>query len=120
MGWAYSFPGKTETSSVHSIWYKVKSLSSCVGLNWAPSWENLFMPYANNKGTDQPAHLRTWVLPGRKPRRWVCRDEGQFCLDYMWENQVLLADRHLRRRTTKSPVRPAKTQISLRPVWSES
>ena len=23
---------------------------------WAMSWENLFMPYANNKGTDQPAH----------------------------------------------------------------
>ena len=26
-------------------------------LIWATSWENLFMPYANNKGTDQPAHL---------------------------------------------------------------
>ena len=24
--------------------------------NWAMSWENLFMPYANNKGADQPAH----------------------------------------------------------------
>ena len=24
---------------------------------WAPSWENLFLPYANNKGADQPAHL---------------------------------------------------------------
>ena len=23
---------------------------------WAASWENLFMPYANNKGADQPAH----------------------------------------------------------------
>ena len=23
---------------------------------WATSWENLYMPYANNKGTDQPAH----------------------------------------------------------------
>ena len=23
---------------------------------WATSWENLFMPYANNKGTDQPVH----------------------------------------------------------------
>ena len=22
------------------------------------SWENLFMPYANNKDTDQPAHPR--------------------------------------------------------------
>ena len=25
--------------------------------NWATSWENLFLPCANNKGTDQPAHL---------------------------------------------------------------
>ena len=24
---------------------------------WATSWENLFMPYANNQGADQPAHL---------------------------------------------------------------
>ena len=23
---------------------------------WATSWENLFMPYANNKGADQPAY----------------------------------------------------------------
>ena len=23
---------------------------------WAMSWENLFLPYANNKGADQPAH----------------------------------------------------------------
>ena len=33
----------------------------------AMSWENLFMPYANNKGADQPAHLRsptsTFVVP---------------------------------------------------------
>ena len=26
---------------------------------WAMSWENLLMPYANNKGADQPAHTRT-------------------------------------------------------------
>ena len=25
---------------------------------WATSWENLFLPYANNKDADQPAHLR--------------------------------------------------------------
>ena len=24
---------------------------------WATSWENLFLPYANNKGADQPAYL---------------------------------------------------------------
>ena len=28
---------------------------------WATSWENLFLPYANNKGTDQPAHLRSLI-----------------------------------------------------------
>ena len=26
---------------------------------WAPSWENLFLPYANNKGADQPALPRS-------------------------------------------------------------
>ena len=28
---------------------------------WATSWENLFMPYANNKGVDQPAHPRSLI-----------------------------------------------------------
>ena len=28
---------------------------------WATSWEKLFMPYANNKGADQPAHLRSLI-----------------------------------------------------------
>ena len=28
---------------------------------WATSWENLFMPYANNKGADQPAHQRSLI-----------------------------------------------------------
>ena len=28
---------------------------------WAASWENLFMPYANNKGADQPAHPRSLI-----------------------------------------------------------
>ena len=57
-------------------------------LLWATSWENLFMPYVNNKGADQPAHPCSlisastyskllWlyrpvrVLLGRKPRRQV-------------------------------------------------
>ena len=30
-------------------------------LIWASSWENLFMPYRNNKGADQPAHLRSLI-----------------------------------------------------------
>ena len=29
--------------------------------NWATSREHLFMPYANNKGADQPAHLRNQI-----------------------------------------------------------
>ena len=29
--------------------------------NWASSWENLFMPYANNKGADQPARPRSLI-----------------------------------------------------------
>ena len=28
---------------------------------WATSWENQFMSYANNKGADQTAHLRSLI-----------------------------------------------------------
>ena len=28
---------------------------------WATSWENLFMPYANNKSADHPAHSRSLI-----------------------------------------------------------
>ena len=28
---------------------------------WVTSWENLFMPYANNKGADQPAHPHSLI-----------------------------------------------------------
>ena len=28
---------------------------------WATSWENLFVPCANNKNADQPAHLRSLI-----------------------------------------------------------
>ena len=28
---------------------------------WATSWENLFLPYANNKAADQPAHARSLI-----------------------------------------------------------
>ena len=28
---------------------------------WATPWENLIMPYANNKGADQPAHPRSLI-----------------------------------------------------------
>ena len=29
--------------------------------NWATSWEKLFLPYANKKGADQPAHPRSLI-----------------------------------------------------------
>ena len=28
---------------------------------WAAPWENLFLPYTNNKGADQPAHPRSLI-----------------------------------------------------------
>ena len=28
---------------------------------WATSWENVFMPNANNKGADQPVHPRSLI-----------------------------------------------------------
>ena len=28
---------------------------------WATSWENLFLPYANNKGADQPVHVHSLI-----------------------------------------------------------
>ena len=30
-------------------------------INWATSWENLFMPYASNKGADQSGHPRSLI-----------------------------------------------------------
>ena len=54
-------------------------------MNWATSWENLFMPYANNKGADQPAHprslnsafvIRYW--DSIKPLASLCSWAGRF------------------------------------------
>ena len=36
-------------------------LKGQTNLKWASSWENLFMPYANNKGADQPEHPRSLI-----------------------------------------------------------
>ena len=30
-------------------------------MKWATSWQNLFMPYANHKGTDQSEHSRSLI-----------------------------------------------------------
>ena len=35
--------------------------SCLVDLMWAMSWENLFMPYENNKDAGQPAHSRSLI-----------------------------------------------------------
>ena len=40
-------------------WYHL--LQWYVNVKWAPSWENQFLPYANNKGADQPGHLRSLI-----------------------------------------------------------
>ena len=37
-------------------WEVLKYVHECCICNWATPWDNLFMPYANNKGADQPAH----------------------------------------------------------------
>ena len=43
--------------------YRKHEWKKCVYVvfNWTTFWENLFMPYANNKGADQLAHLRSLI-----------------------------------------------------------
>ena len=59
-------------SYVNMLRYKANSnfkLLFCI--IWATSWENLFMPYANNKGADQPAHPRS-LIGTFVARYWDC------------------------------------------------
>ena len=42
-----------ESYRVANIWRQNILMTGTI---WATSWENLFLPYANNKGTDQPVH----------------------------------------------------------------
>ena len=44
-----------------SLLYLLSYLHHNADLIWAKSWENLFMPYANNKGADQPEHSRSLI-----------------------------------------------------------
>ena len=46
--------------SIHSQYAGFKIIH-CSKYIRALSWENLFLPYANNKGADQPAHLRSLI-----------------------------------------------------------
>ena len=50
------------------IWDDLESLSydSCLLIFntdaiWAKSWENLLLPYVNNKAADQPARMRSLI-----------------------------------------------------------
>ena len=43
--------------AMNGIWCTNEKLFN----NWATSWENQFLPYANNKGADQPAHLHCLI-----------------------------------------------------------
>ena len=40
---------------------KQRKVACITAMNWAMSWENRFLPYANNKGADQPAHPRSLI-----------------------------------------------------------
>ena len=50
-------------SSLICIWLKIFLCFSGLFYNWATSWENLFLPYANNKGADQPGIRAVWSVP---------------------------------------------------------
>ena len=51
----------------HTCWPIMFKIYEVLYIKWATSWENLFMPYANNKGADQPVHpcslISTFVVP---------------------------------------------------------
>ena len=51
---------KPDTSSFICAWYDKISVEMAMikpkHIIWATSWQNLFMPYVNNKDADQPAH----------------------------------------------------------------
>ena len=58
------FPSSLHTERISNRQHSSKTAGGaglpsilCMYIIWATSWENLFMPYGNNKGTDQPAHL---------------------------------------------------------------
>ena len=111
-------------------------------LHWAMSWENLFMPYANNKGTYQPAHPRDLIsafvvrcldtiIPlvsiseisslylasvaaqaGLSLTWSQTPNTGFLVIVLVWWTRVYKMSRRMTKQT-KWPVRPAKTQISL-------
>ena len=73
--WATALPAKTRTSAglvTIILPLLVVSTKDCFFFHhiqhpdiflwiWATSWQNLLLPYANNKGADQPTHLRSLI-----------------------------------------------------------
>ena len=62
-----STPSSPSNENPHTPKYACRASVTQLWNNiWAMSWENLFMPYANNKGADQPAHpcslIRAFVV----------------------------------------------------------
>ena len=56
-GWSVSL---LYAFGISRFWHGVIGIQTSSNI-WATSWENLFMPYAKNKGADQPAHPRSLV-----------------------------------------------------------
>ena len=44
----------------------------CINMNRATSWENIFMPYTNNKGIDQPAHPHILISMDAQADQQLC------------------------------------------------
>ena len=42
----------------HDLYHNIFNIAVYI---WASSWENLFMPYATNKGADQPVHPHSLI-----------------------------------------------------------
>ena len=63
--------------AAHLLNFHGSSVTDCYSLNsinnkWAMSWENLFIPYANNKGTDQSAHLLILIIAFAVYNTYTC------------------------------------------------
>ena len=79
-----SATGQFACLSPVNVWHRYMYMYS--KYVWATSWENLFMPYAKNKGTDQPAHIRSLISAFVvQRRRSACAQPDQrFILFAAW------------------------------------
>ena len=50
---------REERTEIEKVKLKFENEDKERDIQWATSWENLFLPYANNKGADQPVHPRS-------------------------------------------------------------